>query len=91
MKTLTLWENGVIREYTAEEYARAAADKVQQQLQITVERRQLRNNILAGTDWTQLPDSTVDKAVWATYRQALRDVPSQSGFPDNIVWPVPPA
>lgn len=91
MKTLTLWENGVIREYTPEEYARAAAEEAEQRIQIAVERRQLRNSILAGTDWTQLPDSTVDKQTWATYRQALRDVPSQPGFPDTIVWPVPPA
>lgn len=49
-----------------------------------------RNNILISTDWTQLPNSSVDSMAWATYRQALRDVPSQSGFPDNIVWPVPP-
>lgn len=91
MKTLTIWENGVIREYTPEEYARAAADEAQHQIQIAAERRQLRNTILAGTDWTQLPDSTADKAAWATYRQALRNVPAQPNFPHEIDWPVPPA
>jgi hypothetical protein len=50
-----------------------------------------RNNLLAATDWTQMPD--VPQAIkdkWATYRQALRDVPQQAGFPDNIQWPVKP-
>lgn len=52
--------------------------------------RLVRDQHLRNTDWTQLPDCALDKQAWATYRQALRDVPSQSGFPDNIVWPVPP-
>lgn len=56
----------------------------------TVARNQ-RNMLLSQTDWTQLVDSPeANKAAWATYRQALRDLPSQSGFPDNIVWPVQP-
>ncbi len=46
-----------------------------------------RNKRLSDCDWTQLADSPVDKAVWATYRQALRDVPSQAGFPWNVQWP----
>lgn len=49
-----------------------------------------RNKRLAECDWTQLADSTADKVVWATYRQALRDVPAQSGFPWNVTWPVQP-
>lgn len=52
-----------------------------------------RNRLLAASDWTQMPDSPLsdaDKTAWATYRTALRDVPSQSGFPGNIVWPTPP-
>ena len=49
-----------------------------------------RNQLLADCDWTQLPDAPVDKAVWATYRQKLRDVTSQTGFPWNITWPEAP-
>jgi len=49
-----------------------------------------RNRKLAECDWTQLADATVNKAAWATYRQSLRDVPSQSGFPWDITWPVEP-
>lgn len=49
--------------------------------------RQQRDSKLAETDWTQLADSTVDKSAWATYRQALRDIPTQSGFPWEVNWP----
>jgi hypothetical protein len=45
---------------------------------------------LAETDWTQIADSTANKEAWATYRQALRDIPSQQGFPWTITWPVQP-
>ena len=52
-----------------------------------------RNVLLANSDWTQLPDVTLtaeQKAEWAAYRQALRDVPAQAGFPVTINWPVIP-
>ena len=50
-----------------------------------------RNRRLADCDWTQLPDAPVDRAEWATYRQALRDVSSQPGFPWSVEWPSQPA
>ena len=49
-----------------------------------------RNRRLADCDWTQLPDAPVDHAAWATYRQALRDVSSQPGFPWDVQWPEEP-
>lgn len=49
-----------------------------------------RNKRLTETDWTQVADAPVDKAAWATYRQALRDIPSQAGFPWDIQWPTQP-
>ena len=52
--------------------------------------RQTRGEKLADSDWTQVADAPVDKAAWATYRQALRDVTTQSGFPWTITWPVEP-
>lgn len=52
--------------------------------------RARRNALLAESDWTQLADAPVDSLAWANYRQALRDVPAQPGFPLNIVWPVAP-
>jgi hypothetical protein len=52
--------------------------------------RGTRNQLLADCDWTQLPDAQVNPADWAAYRQQLRDVSEQSGFPFNITWPTKP-
>lgn len=52
--------------------------------------RSQRNALLLACDWTQLQDSPVDKVVWATYRQELRDITDQAD-PFDIDWPVPPA
>ncbi len=48
-----------------------------------------RDRRLAQTDWMALSDNTLTQD-WAAYRQALRDLPSQEGFPYNVVWPVRP-
>lgn len=76
-------EYGVIQPYISDEdYDSAQAAEV----------RTERDYLLALTDWTQaadIPQATKEK--WAPYRQALRDVPAQSGFPAEIVWPVKPA
>jgi len=52
--------------------------------------RSRRNELLQNSDWTQLPDVTVDRCSWAKYRSSLRDLPQQKGFPDNILWPLAP-
>lgn len=52
--------------------------------------RSMRDEKLAKSDYTQLADAPVDKAAWATYRQALRDVPAQAGFPWDVQWPATP-
>lgn len=49
-----------------------------------------RNNLLAASDWTQLPDAPVDAAAWATYRQSLREITNQAN-PFAIVWPESPS
>jgi hypothetical protein len=52
-----------------------------------------RNQCLASCDWTQLPDSplsTESKTAWAVYREDLRNITSQAGFPWNIQWPTKP-
>lgn len=68
-----------------------SAEELQQKLDAeSAAVRDTRNALLAGCDWTQLADSTVDKQAWATYRQALRDVPQQAGFPWNVQWPTQP-
>lgn len=50
--------------------------------------RSQRNQLLKDCDWTQIADCTVDKAAWATYRQALRDLPSSITEPRTFsAWP----
>lgn len=52
-----------------------------------------RSALLSASDWTQMPDSPLTaakKTAWATYRQALRDLTSQPGYPTTITWPVQP-
>ena len=55
-----------------------------------------RKEALQETDWTQLPDSPLTdskKTEWRTYRQALRDLPTHSNWPelDGTEWPTPPS
>ena len=52
--------------------------------------RNSRTQMLKDCDWTQIADSTADKTAWATYRQALRDITSASGFPWAMTWPTQP-
>lgn len=49
-----------------------------------------RTDLLAGSDWTQLEDAPVDKVAWSFYRQLLRDITEQAGFPWEVVWPDTP-
>ena len=53
--------------------------------------RRKRDQMLASCDWTQVPDAPVDQAAWATYRQALRDLPANTDDPANPVWPIQPS
>tara|TARA_B100001250_G_scaffold413696_1_gene448668 strand:- start:2500 stop:2943 length:444 start_codon:yes stop_codon:yes gene_type:complete len=53
--------------------------------------RDERNELLKETDWTQNRDVTLSNdAEWKTYRENLRNLPTQSGFPHNVVWPTKP-
>ncbi|WP_081059682.1 tail fiber assembly protein [Burkholderia stagnalis] len=53
--------------------------------------RERRDDLLAGSDWTQLGDvPEATRIKWTTYRQALRDVPQQPGWPEAVTWPVAP-
>jgi hypothetical protein len=67
-----------------------AAYKAQRDTEQAKSVRTTRTQKLADSDWTQIADSTADKAAWATYRTALRNVPAQAGFPWTIVWPDAP-
>jgi len=73
-------ENGwaytvTVEDKTAEDIAADVASK-------SAQVRAQRNRLLADSDWTQVLDSPVDKEAWAAYRQALRDLPEQEGFPE---------
>jgi len=58
--------------------------------QLAAAARSQRDALLSQSDWTQVPDAPVDQQAWAEYRQALRDVPQQAGFPAEITWPMKP-
>jgi hypothetical protein len=49
-----------------------------------------RNAALAASDWTMHTDAPTDKVAWATYRQALRDLPAQAGLAEEAVFPAQP-
>ena len=51
--------------------------------------RNQRDNLLQQTDWMALSDNTMTPE-WASYRQALRDITAQEGFPFSVVWPAKP-
>ena len=58
------------------------------------EARAQRDKLLADTDWTQVLDAPIDSATreaYRAYRQALRDIPEQEGFPETITWPELPS
>ena len=74
-----------IRDLTPEEIA-----ALQPKPPTDKEVRNKRNKLLAECDWTQLPDAPVDQTAWAAYRQALREVTDQEGFPANVIWPIKP-
>jgi hypothetical protein len=70
-----------------------AAYKTQKDEEQSKNVRTQRTEKLRDCDWTQLDDtpmSNTQKADWAEYRQALRDVPDQAGFPWEVEWPVQP-
>lgn len=63
------------------------------QRSLEVKARTERDRRLAASDWTQVPDAPLtdaQRSSWAAYRQALREVPQQDGFPHSIKWPDKP-
>ena len=95
--------NGVRVELTDAEIAELAAREAEwtagEQDRLAAAARQQRDKLLADTDWIVAKE--VEKnardglgiqipQVWLDYRQALRDIPQQPGFPDNVTWPTAP-
>lgn len=69
----------------------ASSDEIARRTaEMSAQVRSQRDSELMRSDWTQVADAPVDKAAWATYRQSLRDVTLQAGFPWNVSWPVKP-
>jgi hypothetical protein len=80
---------------TDEEPAKTAAEqeaayKTMKDAEQATSVRASRSDKLKDSDWTQVADAPVDKAAWATYRQELRDISAQEGFPWAVVWPTQP-
>ena len=68
-----------------------AAAELARPAQVMAELRAERNARLAASDWTQLPDApTANAAAWKVYRQALRDLPQRTVYPNAPTWPTAP-
>lgn len=84
--TDTTAEDGTVTTAAENEAAYKAMKDAEQAKSV----RTTRGEKLKDTDWTQVADAPVDKAAWAAYRQALRDISGQAGFPWTIDWPEQP-
>ena len=86
--------NGATIQLTAEEEAIRDAEEAtfasDANNRASVNVREERNRLLAETDYLALSDVTMSDA-WKTYRQNLRDIPAQSGFPNSVTYPTKPS
>ena len=91
----TVYRNGVEQQSDGKWYTKySLADmddeaKAAKDAQVAAGVRDSRNRLLAETDWRFRSDMTPSQA-WKDYCQALRDVPTQAGFPHNVTWPTKP-
>ncbi len=85
--------NGVLTDMTAAEISQKQAEEnawaAGENDRLSDEIRAKRNSLLAETDYLALSDTTLSSDM-AAYRQALRDVTGQSGFPTSVTWPTKP-
>ena len=86
-------------EYTADEYTIVDGEAVRKDESVItsiknshdqIDIRNQRNNLLLGSDWTQLSNSPVDSVAWESYRQLLRDLPIDTLNKETVTWPTPP-
>ena len=77
--------NGVDTQITQEQLDAITVQTPATEKQVRAERDQL----IAETDWWALPDRTIT-AEQTAYRQALRDITDQAGFPTDVTWPTKP-
>ena len=85
--------NGVLTDMTSDEIAARQAEEAAWAAgandRAAAEVRHERNSLIAETDYLALSDNTMASEM-QSYRQALRDIPSQAGFPTNVTWPTKP-
>jgi hypothetical protein len=81
--------DGVLVELTAEEIAEHELNAVDYTTSLSESIRNRRDALIASTDWWVMPDRTAT-ADQLAYRQALRDITAQAGFPTDITWPTKP-
>ena len=81
--------DGVVVDMTASELAQKQADDDSLSDKLSESVRSERNILLSETDYLALTDNTLSSTM-SEYRQALRDITSQSGFPTNVTWPTKP-
>ena len=83
-------ESGTV--YTVRAEPLSADDLAQRKAAKAAEVRAQRDKLLTEADWTQLQDyPKSNQNAWRIYRQALRDVPQQAGFPETVTWPTKPS
>jgi hypothetical protein len=87
------YRNGFLVDMTADEiFQREQQEKLHASElgnRLALDIRNQRNRLLQDTDWMALSDNTMTPE-WASYRQALRDITDQTGFPYSVVWPTKP-
>ena len=88
--------NNSLVEISDEEYEERQAENLAAETEmLNVRNRETRNELLAASDWTQMPDSPLAdeaKTSWATYRTALRNLPTNGNWPslEDADWPTQP-
>lgn len=91
--TQTLEEDVPVFDTTANRWTQQWKVRSYNQTEIENKSREIRdqrNDLLSQCDWTQVLDAPVDRQAWSNYRQFLRDITAQSGFPFDVVWPQQP-
>jgi hypothetical protein len=89
--------NDEVREMNDDEFASYEAQQAEIEANAPIikgnEVRAERNRLLAESDWTQLADVVLTdeaKLAWTAYRQELRDITAQEGFPFDVTYPTKP-
>jgi len=82
-------ENGSKIEMSAAEVAQLEIDMGNRIGHLCVSMRSMRDQLIASTDWWATSDRTMS-AEQTAYRQALRDITAQAGWPTDITWPTKP-